>query len=65
MFFNFLTGSKMEFAELLLLTFAPLLILFKPEKEKLAWRLTVISWAVCFLIYLGHVSTAIFGVINV
>ena len=36
----------MEFVELLMLTIAVLLIIFKPEKEKWAWWLTVAGWAV-------------------
>ena len=34
----------MEFLEFVMLFIAVLLILFKPEKEKLAWWLTVVSW---------------------
>ena len=36
----------MEFVELLMITIAVLLIIFKPEKEKWAWWLTVAGWAV-------------------
>ena len=34
----------MEFVELVMLLIAVLLIWFKPEHEKLAWRLTIIGW---------------------
>lgn len=54
----------MEFVELLVLTAAVLLIWLKPEKEKLAWWLTVGSWFVVIWMYVGHVSTAIFGAPN-
>ena len=55
----------MEFLEFVMLFIAVLLILFKPEKEKLAWWLTVVSWFAVFFRYVGHVSTAIFGMPNV
>lgn len=55
----------MEFLEFLMLTAAMLLILFKPEKEKLAWGLLIVSWAVVVLMYVGHVSNAILGVLNI
>lgn len=55
----------MEFLEFLMLTAAMLLILFKPEKEKLAWWLLIVSWAVVVLMYVGHVSNAILGVLNI
>jgi hypothetical protein len=48
----------MEFLEFLMLTAAMLLLIFKPEKEKLAW-------AVVVLMYVGHVSNAILGVLNI
>lgn len=54
----------MEFVELLMLTIAVVLILFKPEKEKWAWWLTVSGWAVVAFMYVGHVSTAILGALN-
>ena len=55
----------MEFLEFVMLFIAVLLILFKPEKEKLAWWLTFVSWFVVVFMYVGHVSTAIFGMPNV
>ncbi|MDO5531670.1 dihydroneopterin aldolase [Sutterella sp.] len=55
----------MEFVEFLMLFVAVLLILMKPEKEKLAWALTIISWFVVVFMYVGHVSTAIFGMPNI
>ena len=54
----------MEFVELLMLTIAVLLIIFKPEKERLAWWLTIGGWAVVVFMYIGHVSTAILGTLN-
>ena len=47
----------MEFLEFLMLTAAMLLLIFKPEKEKLAWGLLIV--------YVGHVSNAILGVLNI
>jgi len=55
----------MEFLEFLMLTAAMLLLIFKPEKEKLAWGLLIVSWAVVVLMYVGHVSNAILGVLNI
>lgn len=55
----------MEFLEFLMLTAAMLLLIFKPEKEKLAWALLIVSWAVVVLMYVGHVSNAILGVLNI
>ena len=43
---------------------AVLLIWFKPEREKLAWGLAVGGWLMTVLIYVGHVSTGILGVLN-
>ena len=54
----------MEFVELVMLLIAVLLIWFKPEHEKLAWRLTIIGWLMVALMYVGHVSTSILGVLN-
>ena len=51
----------MEFVELVMLLIAVLLIWFKPEHEKLAWRLTIIGWLMVALMYVGHVSTGILG----
>lgn len=55
----------MEFLEFLMLTAAMLLLIIKPEKEKLAWGLLIVSWAVVVLMYVGHVSNAILGVLNI
>lgn len=54
----------MEFVELLLLCVAVLVLIFKPEQEKLAWWLTVGGWFVVVFMYVGHVSTAILGSLN-
>ena len=54
----------MEFLELVMLLIAVLLIWFKPEREKLAWGLTIAGWLMVVLMYFGHVSTGILGVLN-
>lgn len=56
--------QAMEFVELLLLCVAVLLLIFKPERERLAWWLTIGGWAVVVFMYVGHVSTAILGQLN-
>lgn len=55
----------MEFLEFAMLFVAVLLLICKPEKEKLAWWLTIVSWFVVVWMYVGHVSTAIFGMPNI
>ena len=50
----------MEFLDFLMLTAAMLLLIFK-----LAWGLLIVSWAVVVLMYVGHVSNAILGVLNI
>ena len=57
-------GKQMEFVELVILLIAVLLIWFRPEHEKLAWRLTIVGWLMVVLMYVGHVSTSILGVLN-
>lgn len=54
----------MEFLEFLLLFVAVILIIYKPEKEKTAWWLTFGSWFVMAFMYVGHISTAILGALN-
>lgn len=54
----------MEFLEFLLLLIAVLLIMFRPAKEKTAWWLTVGSWFLMAAIYVGHVSGALLGRLN-
>lgn len=54
----------MEFVELLALFAAMLLIIKKPEKEQWAWWLTVGGWFVMAFMYVGHVSSALLGVLN-
>ena len=39
----------MEFVELVILLIAVLLIWFRPEHEKLAWRLTIVGWLMVVL----------------
>lgn len=55
----------MEFLELVLLLIAMLLIWLKPEREKLAWSLLIVGWLAVVLMYVGHVSTAILGAMNI
>lgn len=54
----------MEFVEFTLLCIAVLLMMFKPEKERLAWWLTIGGWAAVVFMYIGHVSTALLGALN-
>ena len=61
---RYLLETIMEFLELVMLLAAVLLIWFKPEREKLAWGLAVGGWLMTVLIYVGHVSTGILGVLN-
>lgn len=55
----------MEFVELTLLCIAVLLLIFKPEHERLAWWLTIGSWLVVAIMFFGHTSSAILGMLNV
>lgn len=57
-------GDKMEFLELLLVLIALILILAKPEKEKLAFGLVMVSWAIMIFYYVGHKSTAFLTIMN-
>ncbi|ACM64871.2 TPA: dihydroneopterin aldolase [Campylobacter lari] len=54
----------MEFLELLLIFIAIVLMIVKPEKEKLAFSILVISWAIMVFDYLGRKSGAILGLMN-
>lgn len=54
----------MEFLEFLMLTASMLLLIYKPEKEKLAWQLLIISWGMVVFMYIGHVSNSILGSLN-
>ena len=54
-----------EFMEAPLMLFvAVMLIWFRPANEKLAWCLTIVAWFSVVFMYVGHVSTAILGNIN-
>lgn len=55
----------MEFVEFAMLAAAVILMMVKPEKEKLAWLLTIIGWAVVAFMYVGHTATAFFGAVNI
>lgn len=54
----------MEFVELLMLTIAMLLLIFKPEHEKLAWWLMIVGWAVVVIMFIGKVSSMLLGPLN-
>ncbi|ARE81099.1 disulfide bond formation protein Dba [Campylobacter helveticus] len=54
----------MEFLELLLVLIALILILAKPEKEKLAFGLVMVSWVIMIFYYVGHKSTAFLTIMN-
>lgn len=54
----------MEFLEILLVLIALVLITFKPEREKLAFRLVVSSWVLMVIVYFGTKMGNIFPVIN-
>lgn len=54
----------MEFLELLLILISVILIIAKPEKEKIAFSLVAISWAIMVFDYLGRKSGAILGLMN-
>lgn len=43
---------------------AVMLIWFRPANEKLAWCLTIVAWFSVVFMYVGHVSTAILGNMN-
>ncbi len=62
--FLFFKGDKMEFLELLLVLIALVLILAKPEKEKLAFGLVMVSWAIMIFYYVGHKSSAFLTIMN-
>ena len=61
---NYQRESKWNSLSFVILLIAVLLIWFKPEHEKLAWRLTIVGWLMVVLMYVGHVSTSILGVLN-
>lgn len=54
----------MEFVELLLLGIAVVIMMVKPEKEKLAWYLTIGGWIVVVLMYVGHTCASFLGALN-
>ena len=57
-------GQKIKSGKIAEIAIAVLLLIFKPEQEKLAWWLTVGGWFVVVFMYVGHVSTAILGSLN-
>ena len=55
----------MEFVELTLLFIVALLLLYKPQHEKLAYWITMLTWAVVVFMYIGHTVHAVFSSFNV
>ncbi|MBR8461340.1 dihydroneopterin aldolase [Campylobacter sp. faydin G-24] len=47
----------MEFLQLLLVLIAIIVIIVKPEKERLAFTLVVVAWIFMICLYIGHKST--------
>lgn len=54
----------MEFLEIVLLLIALVMITFKPEKEKVAFRIVVGSWIMMAVIYFGTKAGNILPIIN-
>lgn len=54
----------MEFLEILLVFIALILVIFKPQKEKLAFGIVVGSWVLMAVIYFGMKSGNILPIIN-
>ncbi|AQW80656.1 dihydroneopterin aldolase [Campylobacter pinnipediorum] len=54
----------MEFLELLMVLIAMIIIIAKPEKEKLAFTLVVASWLLMIFLYMGDKSTNLLTHIN-
>ncbi len=54
----------MEFVELTLLLIVALLLLYKPQHEKLAYWITMLTWAVIVFMYIGHTIQAPFSTLN-
>ncbi len=54
----------MEFLELILVLIAVILIIVKPQKERLAFALVMVSWAIMAIYYIGHKSSAYLTNIN-
>lgn len=55
----------MEFLEMLVALAALCLVIWKPEKENLAYWLTVAAWGLTTFMYVGHVCHTLFGSINI
>lgn len=54
----------MEFLELLLVLVAVILLIKKPQKEKLAFSLVIASWALMAFMFIGHKSGALLTIMN-
>ncbi|MDO4673805.1 dihydroneopterin aldolase [Campylobacter sp.] len=54
----------MEFLELLLVLIAMVLIIIKPQKERLAFGLVMVSWLIMIFYYVGHKTGALLTVMN-
>ncbi|RAX58665.1 dihydroneopterin aldolase [Helicobacter monodelphidis] len=54
----------MEFLEILLVLIGLIIIIKKPEKEKLAFGLVMVSWAIMAFLFVGHKSSALLTIMN-
>ena len=54
----------MEFLQLLLVLVAVVIIIAKPQKEKIAFGLVVVAWLFMAYLYVGHKSGNLFTAIN-
>lgn len=54
----------MEFLQLLMVLIAMIIIIVKPQKEKIAFGLVVVAWLFMAYLYLGHKSGNLLTTIN-
>ena len=54
----------MEFLQLLLVLVAVIIIIAKPQKEKIAFGLVVVAWLFMAYLYVGHKSGNLLTAIN-
>ena len=59
-----IVGVLLVFLQLLLVLIAMIIIIAKPQKEKLAFSLVVVSWLFMAYLYIGHKSGALLTTIN-
>lgn len=62
-YFN-IKGCNMEFFQLLLILVSMIIIIIKPEKEKLAFGLVLASWLFMIVMYIGAKSSNLLSHIN-